>query len=49
MNSEVVQAEQSPLNKQRWLCKLSCGCEVWFTAKTKPARVRHTCHPDLKD
>lgn len=39
----VVSAKVSPLNAQRWSLALSCGHDVWVTAKRKPARKTMYC------
>ena len=40
---EVLRATQSPMNAQRWVLDLSCGHEVWITARSRPKRKTIRC------
>jgi hypothetical protein len=40
---DVVRVTQSPMNPKRWALDLSCGHEVWVTARTKPSRKTELC------
>lgn len=39
----VVRVTRSPLNPHRWALDLSCGHEVWVTARTRPTRSTAVC------
>lgn len=39
----VVRVDPSPMNSMRWLLSLSCGHEVWITAKSRPKRKTVKC------
>lgn len=39
----VVRVDVSPMNPKRWCAQLSCGHEVWVTAKQKPKRKVMSC------
>lgn len=39
----VVSVKQSPLNRLQWCLTLSCGHDLWVTAKGKPRRKRTRC------
>jgi hypothetical protein len=36
---KVVQAASSPMNRNQWLCELSCGHEIWEAAVRRPSAV----------
>jgi hypothetical protein len=40
----VQRVTQSPVNPKRWALDLSCGHEVWVTAKSKPKRMKAKCY-----
>lgn len=44
----VQRVDRSPMNPYRWCLELSCGHEVWVTAKRKPTRMKAVC-PECKE
>ena len=41
--ASVVAVTRSPLNVLRWNLSLSCGHDVWVTAKNQPTRRLWVC------
>ena len=39
----VVRIDQSAMNALRWVMQLSCGHDVYVTAKRKPKKKTATC------
>lgn len=35
---DVTEASRSPMNPKQWLCRLTCGHEIWRTSTRKPKR-----------
>lgn len=44
MKRPVTRVDRSPMNRKRWVLKLSCGHEVWITSTSKPTRKEADCH-----
>jgi len=39
----VQRVDQSPMNPSQWCLTLSCGHELWVTAKRRPQRMKAGC------